>query len=389
MGVVEGSTRKESSADALELNVRDADVASVHESTGSVGVFLGLHDLVEDGVDVGGWDVSGVTAVVAEGADEGGVVVLLADGWVGARGDEAWAQELGLDGAVVVWREADLVGKDGAGGWPVLQGPLAVERAGGPGDGVDLNFTLVNREEKETRKGPSAYLLASRDGRDVVDSIRGVLGSNLDIRQVLARDIHVHRVSNTLRLQQLSIVWTKVATRQRTSSRKEQNWRQLPSVPEVRRNVDDLTQLRLREIVRRIARVLLGVNRRGRGDGVKVVLVVLDQVRLGNGHVIASGQAVEQDIHSGLEDIMRAGGVDGLQLLLDLWDAAGTRGGDDLGEDCFADGDGGGEGGEVCAEARGGVVQLGLVGDFGVSLREGWGGSDGFAGFVLDWSWGC
>jgi hypothetical protein len=64
--VVEGSAGEGGGTDGLEL-----DVGRAGEETRGVGVDLRLDDLVEDGVDVCGWDVGFVAAVVGEGADEG------------------------------------------------------------------------------------------------------------------------------------------------------------------------------------------------------------------------------------------------------------------------------------------------------------------------------
>lgn len=138
MVVVERATGEDGGTHGLELGIGNAHTAGVVEEAGRVGVLLGLDDFVEDGVDVCRGDVCGVAAVVAQGADEGRVVVLLADGWVGAGGYETGAEGIGEDCAVVVWRERDFVGEMLPGGGPVLQCPLGVDGAGGPGDCGDL-----------------------------------------------------------------------------------------------------------------------------------------------------------------------------------------------------------------------------------------------------------
>lgn len=109
MLVQDAAAGEEGRAGALQFRVGDTDIPRVVQGSRGVGVLLGFDDLVEDAVDVGGGDVGGVASVVAEGVDEGAVVVLLGDGGVAARGGESRAEKLSEDGAVVVWTDADFV----------------------------------------------------------------------------------------------------------------------------------------------------------------------------------------------------------------------------------------------------------------------------------------
>ena len=62
----------------LEVDVQDADVAVVSHVGGGAVTGLGLDDFVQHGgVDGGGGDVGGVTAVGPQGADEVGGVLLV------------------------------------------------------------------------------------------------------------------------------------------------------------------------------------------------------------------------------------------------------------------------------------------------------------------------
>lgn len=137
--VVERATRRDGTADTLQLDVCNTDAASVFQKGRGVGVRLGLNDLVKDGVDVGCGDVGAVAVVVAQRADEGRVVGLLDDGGCAAGDVGAGDAEEGFElAAVVVRGDADGVAEMLAVRGPVLQRPLAVERTGRPGDGGDL-----------------------------------------------------------------------------------------------------------------------------------------------------------------------------------------------------------------------------------------------------------
>ena len=61
------SSRQERRAHFLNLSVRHTDAPSISHGTRRIRILLGLHNLIEDGVDIGGGHVSGVTAVVAQG----------------------------------------------------------------------------------------------------------------------------------------------------------------------------------------------------------------------------------------------------------------------------------------------------------------------------------